>query len=310
MKVKITKAALVLAAIILISIVFVPTAAATPEDSLEKWTKDHTVKNVKLTTTYKYEDGYLEIKETYSGSELKKKTGLSKFNKEKKIPLEIGTVMVNKEGDELTVTENELILKTKKDGTIKLEKGKENVYTTKISLVMTLESDPYPWWIKFDYPQWTWSMSSGWYVREDPINMVWEEPDIGEVKYVVVNYEKWTDNPSEYTHYVFDYLDNRWEVGDGVAESVLRITGGYHARLWTISTDEEEVVIANAHKDDSVFNWPLGHQAIEYEGAEDEVAGIYSDAGWNVDYDAYFLKNRYLNEYDAFNNGKATVITP
>lgn len=305
MKAKSIPSAIVLAAIILFSVIFVPTASATTEESMEKWTKDHTIKNVKLTKIYKYEEGYLKINEIYSGSELKKKTGLSKLNKEIEIPLETGTVMLNNEDDKLVVNENELVITSKKSGTIKLEKGKEKVYTTKTSMVITYKNDPYQWWnAEYRYPQWTWSKFFSWYVREDPINMAWEDSGIIEVKNEILA-ERWTDNPSEYTHYIYD-PENGWKRGDGVATSVYRIAGGYHARLWTISNG---AVIANAHEDDGVFEWPLGHQAIDYEGAERKVAKFYK--GW--DFSAYPLGyplgNEYTNEYDAYNNGNATVIT-
>ncbi|WP_342306296.1 hypothetical protein [Methanolobus sp. ZRKC5] len=308
MKAKSPQLVILLAAIILVSITFVLIVDATPEKSMEKWTKDHIVKNVKLTQIYKYEEGYLEINEIYSGNELKKKTGIDKFNKEKKIPLETGTVMMNNDGDKLTVKENELILKTKKDGTFKLEKGEEKVHTTKTSLVMTLESEPYQWWDDYNGPQWTWSKILWWYVREDPINLMWGETTISTVEGVLVNEGDWVSNPSEYTHYVYDRSERRWIADDGVAESRYRIFGGNHTRLWEISTNTDVVVIANAHCDDGVFEWPLGHQAIDYEGVEEEVASFY-DVGWTVSHDECFLDNEYTNKYRAYNDGNATVIT-
>ncbi|TQD27928.1 hypothetical protein [Methanolobus vulcani] len=304
MKSKSTQLAIVIAAMILFSVIFVPTASATPEESKEKWTKDHTIKNVKLTKIYKYEEGYLKINKIYSGEELKKKTGFSKLNEEMEIPLETGTVMINSKDDKLVVTENELLLTSKKSGTIKLEKGKEKEYTTKTSMVITYKNDPYQWWNDdYKYPQWTWSKFFSWYVREDPINLAWDNSCLTEVKSEIP--ESWTDNPSEYTHYVYDPKLG-WKKGDGVATSVYRISGGYHARLWTISNG---AVVANAHEDDGVFEWPLGHQAIDYEGAEGIVAAFYD--GW--DFFAYPLGyplgNEYTNEYNAYNNGNATVIT-
>lgn len=307
MRTKKPQLGILLIAILLMSMVFVPAVSAAPEGSMEKWMKDHTIENVKLTTMYKYEEGYLEIKETYSGDELRKKTGIKKLKKERKIPLKTGTVMMNNGNDKLVVTENELVITSDEAGTINLKKGQPKVYVTERSLVITNKKDAYQWWDDYDSPQWTWSKYLWWYVREDPINLAWKDSDIGTIKDEMVVEEGWVDNPSEYTHYVYDPVKG-WKKGDGVAESRYRLFGGYHVRLWEMSTGG--VVIANAHHDDSVFNWPPGHQADEYEVAEDQVADFYDfDDGWIVDDDAFFLDNIYTNEYGAYNDGKATVIT-
>lgn len=94
---------------------------------------------------------------------------------------------------------------------------------------------------------------------------------------------------------------------DGVADDVERYFGGYHARLWEMSNGD---VVANAHHDDSAFNIPLGHQADEYEPAEDLVAGFfdYDLTNWWVLYDQCELDNEHTNPYGAYNDGDATCI--
>ncbi|RLG39308.1 MAG: hypothetical protein DRN91_00025 [Candidatus Alkanophagales archaeon] len=60
---------------LLMAMTFVSAISATPEKSMEQWRREHTVK-VKATTIYKYEQGYLEIKEIYTGKDLEKKFGV------------------------------------------------------------------------------------------------------------------------------------------------------------------------------------------------------------------------------------------
>ena len=132
---------------------------------------------------------------------------------------------------------------------------------------------------------------------EDPINLVWEQNSLKAVKSVIL-YQKWVDNPVEYTHYL-PYPDGSWVAGDGVADSKYRIIGGYHSRLWELPGGK---VVSNAHHDDNVFIIP-GHQVDEYEDAEAKVAGFFGTA-----YGEYCLDNVcYSAYYNAHNDGLATL---
>jgi parallel beta-helix repeat protein len=72
---------------IFIGMAFVPGLGMSEDNVMEKWMQDHTVK-VNATTTCKYEQGQLLIKEVYTGKELKERFGIEQFTKELKIPVE------------------------------------------------------------------------------------------------------------------------------------------------------------------------------------------------------------------------------
>ncbi|MCK4822643.1 hypothetical protein KA005_43170 [bacterium] len=78
--------------------------------------------------------------------------------------------------------------------------------------------------------------------------------------------QDWTDYPIDYDQYVSDPA-NVWMLDDGVVDTVDRISGGYHARLWEMSNGD---VVANAHHDD-----PFPHQADEYEPAEGSCCRLF-----------------------------------
>lgn len=261
------------------------------QNQTEQWMQKHSV-NVTSTTIYRYEKGYLEIKEIYTGKDMENKVGINEFTKVRKIPVDakiVETIYVDGE-------------------TSSLEEGNEIVLVTEITVVITSETDPFPQWNNgYEYPQWTWSEDSGSYDREDPINLAWEYTDKSTVKSRILN-QDWTDvfYPYEEKQYVSD-PQNGWMLADGVADDLEREWGGYHARLWEMSNGD---VVANAHHDDAFFNIPLGHQADEYEPAENLVAGFfdYDLTNWWVLYDQCELDNEYTNPYGAYNDGDATCI--
>ena len=267
-------AATVLLAALLIAAVIVPAVAATPERSMEEWMKDHTV-NVESTTIYRYDQGYLEIQEIYTGEDIEKRFGVDNLTRSRKIPVEARTVG--------------------------MKDGEERVFVTEKSVVITTANDPYQWWDSYDYPQWTYSESDGRYILEDPINLAWENTDKDTVKSEILEEDGWVDIwwPFEYDQYVSDPNDG-WIKGDGVADDWFGIWGRDHTRLWQMSDGD---VVANAHHDSAV-----PHHADQYEPAEDLVAGFYDGGGWTVYADNYWLSNEYTNEHGAYNDGWATRI--
>jgi len=273
-------AATVLLAALLVAAVSAPAMGATPERSMEEWMKDHTI-NVESTTIYRYDQGYLEIKEIYTGEALEKRFGVDNLTRSRKIPVEAKTVG--------------------------MKEGEESVFVTEKSAVLTTANDPYRWWDSYDYPQWAcsrWWDGTQWvYEEEDPVNLAWENTNINTAKSEMLD-EGWVDDPWEYTYYVYDSVHG-WMADDGVADDKYRLFGGYHARLWQMSDGD---VVANAHHDDSAINWPPLHQADEYEPAEDLVAGFYDGGGWTVYAGNYWLDNEYTNEHGAYNDGWATRI--
>ena len=110
-------------------------------------------KKVKATTIYKYEQGYLEIKEIYTGKDLEKKFGVDNLTRVLKIPVEAEAVG--------------------------MKESEEKTFTTEKVTVLTRSDDPPCWQREYDYPQWTW----GWEIIyiggnpgvlfeiKDPINL-------------------------------------------------------------------------------------------------------------------------------------------
>ncbi|MEA2076131.1 MAG: hypothetical protein U9O85_10470 [Euryarchaeota archaeon] len=272
---------------LLIAMTFVSTISATPEKPMEQWTQEHTVE-VEHTTICKYEQGYLEIKEVYTGKDLEKKLGVDNLTEVLKIPVEA------KVAEEIGVRE-----------------GEEKVLVTEEEIVVTSEDDPPIWWTTYDYPQWAYKKILWFYKQEDPINLAWENTNEATVKSEILE-EGWVNvswsNFTEFTFYVSDPVYG-WIEDEGVADDEHGWWGRYHTRLWQMSDGDLwwRTVVGQAHHDDPVFNWPPLHQADEYEPAEELVAGFYQ-IGWNVSDDIYWLDNEYTNPYGAYNNGWATHI--
>jgi ribosome-binding protein aMBF1 (putative translation factor) len=259
----------------------------TPEKSMEQWRKEHTVK-VKAIRTLKYEQGYLETKEIYTSEEFKKRFGRDNFTKELRIPV--------------SASDAEMI---------GIREGEERTSVTEEERVFTIESDPPRYWNWYHYPQWCYSEDGGVYTEEDPINMVWENTNKGTVKSEMTE-EGWSDIPEiilcQHPFYVNDPVYG-WIEGDGVADAFYglddctRILGGYHVRLWGLSTGD---VVGQAHRDTHA-----PHVADQYEPIEELVAGYYEepdDTQWTVYDDNYPLGNVYTNPHGAYNDGWCTQI--
>ena len=316
--------------ILFFGIMLVPAASATPEkpatekegnepksvddSQWSEWKQAHTVE-VEVTTVYDYKkDGKLKITETYSGEKLKGKFKVDKLTRSQTFSVE--------NGEEVAVSAE--------SGSLKLKPGDKTEIVIQESIVLTTEDDPYKWWDTASstasptasptasstasstasltassdalaYPQWTYSKFSSlfktYYEVEDPINLVWEDSSLNNVKKVILS-QKWVDNPVEYTHYL-PYPDGSWVAGDGVADSKYRIFGGYHTRLWQLPCGD---VVSSAHHDDSFLIIP-GHQVDGYENAESKVAGFFGTA-----YGKYWLNNVcYSAYYKAYNDGSAIL---
>jgi hypothetical protein len=155
--------------------------------------QDHTVK-VNSTTTCKYEQGQLLIKEVYTGEELKERFGIEYFTKELKMPV-----------DDKSLVEGKVL---------GMQEGEEKVFVTEKVTVLTSGDDPPPWWDYYNYPQWVWLESGGIYERNLPINLAWKNTtkdvarsEILEEGWVNVSY------PFELTEYVYDPIDG-WIADD------------------------------------------------------------------------------------------------
>jgi len=256
---------------IFIGMAFVPGLGVSEDNVMEKWMQDHTIK-VNSTTTCKYEQGSLLIKEVYTGEELKERFGIEQFTKELKIPME-GKVLG-------------------------MEEGEEKVFVTEKVTVLTSAYDPPHWWDYYEYPQWVWFKSGDVYEKRLPINLAWKNTTKDTAKSEILE-EGWVDNPIQWTEYVYDPIDG-WMSGDGVATHVVGIFGRYHANLWQMSDGN---VVANAHHDT-----PVPHEADELEEAEELVAGFFDepdDTEWRVYEDSYNLDNNVKSPYS---NGWCTQI--
>lgn len=302
--------------ILFFGILLVPAATASSEKSASEkggdgpesvddsqwseWKQAHTVE-VEVTTVYDYKkNGKLKITETYSGEKLKVKFKEDKLTRSQTFSIE--------DGAEIAISAE--------SGSQILKPGDKVEILTLESKVLTAEDDPYMWWIAASstsspaasstasstdvtYPQWTYSKITSlfgtYYEVEDPINLIWDDKSLTDVKKVILA-QKWVDNPVEYTHYL-PYPDGKWVAGDGVADSKYRFFGGYHTRLWAIPSGD---VVSSAHHDDSFFVIP-GHQVDGYENAESKVAGFFGTAAGD-----YWLDNKcYSDYYNAYNNGYA-----
>ncbi len=255
------------------------------EVSWEEWKQAHTVE-VEVATVYKYKkDGKFEITETYSGDKLKQKFKVDKLTKAKSF----------------TVPSGKQVAVNTQTGPFAMQPGDRKEVLSEKSVVLTTADDPYSWSqasASVSYPQWTWSKVLWFYELEDPINLVWKQSNLITVKSVILK-QRWTDNPSEYTHYL-SYPDGSWVRGDGMADSKYRVLGGYHVRLWELPNG---AVVANAHHDDNIFIIP-GHQVDSYEAAEYKVAGFFGTGQAS-----YWLNNVcYNGYYNAYNNGWATLV--
>ncbi|AKB27203.1 hypothetical protein MSSIT_0484 [Methanosarcina siciliae T4/M] len=234
--------------------------------------QNHTV-NVTSTTTYKYYNGQLEIKEVYTSKDPENKAKVNDFTKINKIPISAK--------DKITILNGE---------SFTLEEGSEKVIVTEKTVVITSQTDPYPWWgYGYQYPQWTWSEDNGQYAREDPINLAWEYTNLNTVKEKMLD-QGWisVSYPYEYDQYVSD-PQYGWILDEGVADDKYGILGRYHTRLWQMSNGD---VVANAHHDND-----SPHQADQYEEAEDLVAGFFDNDlnNWWVLHDHYELDNYIAN---------------
>lgn len=301
--------------ILFYGILLVPAATASSEKSASEkegdgpesvddsqwseWKQAHTVE-VEVTTVYDYKkNGKLKITETYSGEKLKGKFKVDKLTRSQTFLVE--------DGAEIAVSAE--------SGSQILKPGDKIEIVTQESKVLTTEDDSYMWWTTdsstavsatsssasstdVKYPKWTYSkfnyLFGTIYEVEDPINLIWEDKSLTNVKNVI-SAKGWVNNPVEYTHYL-QYPDGSWVPGDGMADSKYRIFGGYHTRLWELPCGD---VVSSAHHDDSIFIIP-GHQVDGYENAESKVAGFFGTAG------AYWLNNVCKSDYyNAPNNGYA-----
>jgi hypothetical protein len=179
--------------LIFIGIAFVPASCMSDNTTIYEWMQDHTVK-VNSTTTCKYEQGQLLIKEVYTGEELKERFGIEYFTKELKMPV-----------DDKSLVEGKVL---------GMQEGEEKVFVTEKVTVLTSGDDPPPWWDYYNYPQWVWLESGGIYERNLPINLAWKNTtkdvarsEILEEGWVNVSY------PFELTEYVYDPIDG-WIADD------------------------------------------------------------------------------------------------
>lgn len=183
-----------------------------------------------------------------------------------------------------------------------LTEGNERIIVTEKTVVMTTETDPFDWWsIGYEYPQYTWYEDNGVYTRADPINLAWENTDLNTVKSRICS-QGWWDWTLEYIEYVSD-PQNSWVQGDGLGTGPVRIFGGYHVRLFDLSTQD---IVGGAHRD----SW-VPHEVTELETAENLVGGLFDNdlSNWWVLYDYEELDNEEgTPNVEPFCDGEATCM--
>jgi hypothetical protein len=260
------KKAEAIAIIAVIAIPLVTAETAEDTDKFDQWVQEHLVE-VEQTTIYRCENGYLEIEKIYSGKEIETRFNVDSFTQMLKIPIGMA------------------------------QKEYEGTFVEVKSVLITSATDPPVWWSSYDYPQWAYEYSDGYYIQADPINLAWENTDIQEAKDELLD-EGWFDWGTWWNYYVYDPVYG-WVDDDNLADDPFGLWGRYHLRLWKMSDGD---IVGQAHRDSSV-----PHHAVKYENAEYAVYSLYG-SGWKADSDSYWLGNEYANDYGAYNNGWSTLI--
>ena len=234
---------LLLAALMLMSAMFVPAASAAvvPEVSVDKiserlppspWETDHTIK-VTHETMYLYTCGTLEVTEVYSGNEFQKKFGVPDFTRKRTIKVDPDTAVA-----------------------LNFKEGTREVRTEISFEVFTTEQDPPQILRSYDSPQWIYVKDGSIYLQlNEPINIAWENSNYNSVKQEIIE-KGWTDYPLEDTYYVYDSVYG-WIADDGLASDPFRLLGGYHIRIWSLSDGD---IAGAAHQDSGVPHHAIGFE--------------------------------------------------
>ena len=252
--------ALLLAAMTMVPVVSADTAGTS---LLQKWQADHTIRVTKTVTTH-YAEGALVTETIYTGTELTKRFGVENFS-----------------------VQSTLKVSSQDAARLGLD-AKRTAVTSRVSdEVFTAADDP-PMLLS-GYPVWIYEYSGGVYHQlNEPINMIWNGASLSTIKTEMTE-KGWWDTIAEDTYYIYD---GSWKADDGVASDPIRLFGGYHVRLWRLSTGE---VVGAAHQDSAV-----PHHAIDFEGTEDRITTFYQDADdtlWHVYPDNIYLGNSVSSPY-------------
>jgi len=150
------------------------------------------------------------------------------------------------------------------------------------------------------YPQWIYERDiwGNYHQLNEPTDMIWKYTTL-----TAVRNEIWIDHswyhvmfPYEDTYYIYD---GGWMADYGLANDPFRLNGGYHIRLWALSSGD---VIGAAHQDSS-----FPHHAVSFKTAESLIAGFFQnpdDGTWRVYCNLQYLGNPVSYPY---NNGYATM---
>lgn len=267
------KPGVILLALLLAAVAIVPVVSAdvTGTDQVQKWQADHTIRVSKVVSTH-YSNGTLTTDTTYTGTELTKRFGIEKFSVQNNVKVSAGDI-----------------------AKLGLDAKKAAVTSTVSDEVFTEANDP-PQPMSSGYPVWIYEYSGGVYHQlTEPINMIWSGAYLSTIKTEMTE-KGWWDTIAEDTYYIYD---GSWKADDGVASDPVRLFGGYHIRLWQLSTGE---VVGAAHQDSAA-----PHHAVGFENAEDLITTFYQDADdtlWHVYPDNVYLGNAvsspYANAYAAY----------
>jgi hypothetical protein len=202
---------------------------------------------------------------------------------------------------------------------ISLNSQFRDVYSIEKKVVMTTESDPYDWRAYgYSYPANLWKNVNGRYYETDPINLIWHNTSVNQVKNTIQTHAGWSISlvVAEYKYYVYDSGLGRYVSSTSVASDPLRPRGGQHARIYPISYG---YVVAGVHQDSqAVYLIPPyyeSHQITNFEGVETMMANYFKPSyGWSVasNSEPVIQARYYQMDYgypSVYNNGYATVIT-
>lgn len=254
-------------------------------DSYEEWTQAHTTTvREKKFYTYNRKKSMLKVKTIHTGGRLEEIVGSDRIQLED--VARISSKNLRKLGRETNLNDQEISKLV--DGGLITES------TGKVTITITTESDPPPWYLDYNYPQWTWSEDDGTYVSSDPINLAWlgqttgDSVSVSKVETEIAQGTDWEDPILGSDQYIYDCWGTGWDKNDKQLADGEFDRG--HVRLFSLmKISGYSIVVGGAHEEDP------SHDVDSFEGAETEIWSDYFSPGdtysWNVASDNYYLGN-------------------
>lgn len=170
------------------------------------------------------------------------------------------------------------------------------------TIVVTRQSDPFPWHeFGYAYPCYLWECYDGYAFLEDPINLIWTDTTADAVRKELLDMNPgWVgEGIVEKDYKVYDRKSGEWLSSRSVAESIYRIGGGYHIRLYQLP---DNTVVAGAHRDGTP-----PHEAVQFEPFERYITEMLEKETEN----GCIIGTAYLGNENMSvqNDGYATIVS-